>query len=131
MNNILSGERKRILVVDDEPAVTRSLQHFLQLNAKYQVKVENTSSVAVATAEQFRPDLVLMDLDMPVVDGGELAGRFRAHPALRDVPILFLSGTVTQEEVERHGGCIGGMQFLAKPFEKNELLYWLKLYTNN
>ena len=63
-----------------------------------------------------------MDLTMPIVDGGELASRFRANPWLSSVPIVFLTGTVTKAEVAERRGYIGGLQFIAKPSNKGEIL---------
>ena len=86
------------------------------------MKVENDSESALAAAEEFKPDLVFMDLTMPTVDGGELASRFRDNPRLSSVPIVFLTGTVTKTEVAEHRGYIGGLQFIAKPSNRAEIL---------
>jgi DNA-binding response OmpR family regulator len=106
--------------VDDEPSITTVLRLLFERNKNYQVKVENDSQSAVATAEEFKPDLVFMDLTMPTVDGGELASRFRNNPRLSSVAIVFL--TVTKAEVAERRGYIGGLQFIAKPSNKGEIL---------
>jgi CheY-like chemotaxis protein len=116
------NDQKRILLVDDEPSVTTVLRLLFERNKNYQVKVENDSESALAAAEEFKPDLVFMDLTMPTVDGGELASRFRDNPRLSSVPIVFLTGTVTKTEVAEHRGYIGGLQFIAKPSNRAEIL---------
>jgi len=63
-----------------------------------------------------------MDIAMPSLDGGELASRIKANAALQGIPIVFLTGTVTKEEVAEHEGYIGGMRFLAKPVRPSDLI---------
>jgi two-component system OmpR family response regulator len=116
---------KRILVVDDQAQNTQLLKAFLERN-DYMVKEENNSRNALATAEQFQPHLILLDVMMPGVDGGELAARFKDSPALKGIPIVFLTATVTKAEVNAGGGLIGGERFLAKPLVLTEVLACLK-----
>lgn len=115
-------ERKRILVVDDDPGATTLLQLYFEKSVTYEVKVENTSTRALATAEQFRPDLVFLDVDMPSMGGGEVANRLNKSPFFRGVPLVFLTATVSKEELLVRGGTIGGARFLAKPATRREVL---------
>jgi CheY-like chemotaxis protein len=117
--------------VDDEPSITTVLRLLFERNKNYQVKVENDSESAVAAAEEFKPDLVFMDLTMPTVDGGELASRFRNNPRLSSVAIVFLTGTVTKAEVAERRGYIGGLQFIAKPSNRDEILACVRQHFDN
>jgi len=114
-------DRKRIMIVDDEAAFTRLLKLNLEQDGRYLVQVENESVKAVQTANQFLPDLVLMDVMMPGIDGGALAAEFQASARLRNVPIVFLTAAVRREEVRVRQGRIGGLSFLAKPVNLEEL----------
>jgi len=114
--------KKRILVVDDEANITTLLRMLLERSADYQVQVENASTQALAVAEKFLPDLILLDVDMPGMDGGDLASRINESPTLRTVPIVFLTGAVTRQEVASSDGLIGGLPFLAKPANQAEVL---------
>jgi len=114
--------KRRILVVDDDLSLTKLVSLFLNQTDTYIVRVENNAAKAVSAAEEFRPHLILMDIAMPSMDGGELASRIRANPALQSIPIVFLTGTVTEDEVAEHAGCIGGQRFLAKPFRAEDLI---------
>lgn len=107
--------KKRILLVDDEASFTRLMKLNLETNAEYDVHVENDGSKALATARSFRPDLILLDVIMPDIDGGQIASELRADPKLKDVPVVFLTAVVSKNEVVAHGDVIGGQQFLAKP----------------
>ena len=118
----MNNEKKRILLVDDEPSITRLLKLNLEQTGDYEVATENVSKAALATAEEFRPDLILLDVMMPDLDGGDLAGKFQASPATKGVPIVFLTATVTREEVRARHGLVGGLPFLAKPVNLHEVL---------
>ncbi len=107
--------KKRILVVDDEAKVTRLLQDYLERTGAYEVRGETEGLKAVAAAHAFRPDLVLLDIMMPDLPGDEVASRMKSDPALRSIPIVFLTAVASPDEVEARGGTIGGHPFLAKP----------------
>jgi len=119
-------EKKRILVIDDEPSITRLLKLNLEQTDQYLVRSENNAAEALAAAEEFDPDLILLDVMMPGLDGGQLAGMFQAEPKLKSVPIVFLTAAVTRQEVRSRGGRIGGLPFLAKPVDLSEVLVCLR-----
>ena len=114
--------KKRILIVDDEAACTRLLKLCLVQTARYEVEVENDASGALALAERFQPDLILLDVMMPGMDGGEVASRLKANARLAQVPIVFLTAAVRREELDSREGIIGGLPFLAKPVELGEVM---------
>ncbi len=122
----MNDEPKRILVVDDEPSITRLLKLNLERTGDYLVRTENSSKAAPAAAEEFHPDLILLDVMMPGLDGGNPAAVLQANPATRDVPIVFLTAAVTREEVRTRHGLIGGLPFLAKPVNLQEVLTCLQ-----
>jgi len=97
--------RKKILVVDDEPSITSLLKLNLEKSGAYTVRVENEGAQALPAARQFKPDL----------DGGDAAAQIRADPLLRDVPIVFLTAAVKKEELKGPEGMIGGFPYIAKP----------------
>jgi CheY-like chemotaxis protein len=124
----MADSKKRILVVDDEVSFTRLLKLNLEQTGGYEVLVENLPTEAVAAARRFKPDLVLLDVMMPGMDGGTLAARLRESPSLESVPIVFLTAAVKKAEVITHQGQIGGFPFVAKPVEFDELLALLKVH---
>ena len=113
--------KKRILIVDDEVPLTRLLKLSLEQAGAYAVEVENRPEEAVRTAERFLPELVLMDVMMPGIDGGTLAAQFGTREPLKQVPIVFLTAAVKRDEVQRRQGQIGGYPFLAKPVNLQEI----------
>jgi DNA-binding response OmpR family regulator len=86
------------------------------------VRTVNEAPLAVAAAEEFQPDLILLDVMMPDLDGGQLASRFQAHPQLKSVPIVILTAAATKKEVYARGGRVGGLPFLAKPVNLAEVV---------
>ena len=118
----MNSGKKRILVIDDESSITRLLKLNLEQTNKYVVRVENASTHAFVAAEEFKPDLILLDVMMPGKDGGELAGSFQASTKFHGVPIVFLTAAVKKKEVSAAGGLIGGLPFIAKPVNLRELV---------
>ena len=114
--------KKKILVIDDEENITRLLKVCLEQTDRFEVEVENEPTHAVDKARQFEPDLILLDVMMPKMDGSVLVNQFRDSPKLTKVPIVFLTALATPAEVHQHGGVIGGLPFLAKPVSIPEVI---------
>ena len=108
---------KRILIVDDEMIITRTLKKFLEGTGQYQVQTENQSTNALTAARKFHPDLIILDIHMPQLEGGELASLLREDETLKGTPIVFLTALVQRREVRQSGGMIGGFPFIAKPLD--------------
>ncbi|MEN9574875.1 MAG: hypothetical protein RL514_2730 [Verrucomicrobiota bacterium] len=112
---------KRILIVDDEASFTRMVRVNLEQTKRYVVREENHALHAITTAHEFKPDLILLDVIMPGVDGGELVGRIKADATLKSVPVIFLTGTVTKQEAAA-GAVTGGYPLLSKPVSLKSLV---------
>jgi CheY-like chemotaxis protein len=115
-------DRKRILAVDDDPRITGLVKSILELDDRFEVREENASPRALNAAKEFRPDMVFLDVNMPQLDGGSVASLFKEHESLRCVAVVFLTGTVSKDEVQSLQGVVGGRRFLAKPVVAEELL---------
>lgn len=113
---------KRILVVDDEPSITRLLKLNLEQTGHYEVREVNSSPRALDAAREFKPDLVISDVMMPEVGGGELAAQLREDSALRRVPVIFLTAAVRKEELGGPEAVIAGRLYIAKPLDVKSLL---------
>src|SRR6266404_3958772 len=98
--------KKKILVIDDEEGMTRMLKRNLEATYRYDVRTENSSAAAVAAAGEFLPDLILLDVMMPGMDGGDVAAKLQQDPRLSQIPIVFLSAIITKAETEALGGNI-------------------------
>ena len=119
-------EKNRILVVDDEPSFTRLVKFNLEKSGIYDVRTENDGKRALETAREFQPDLVLLDVIMPSVDGGQVAADIQAEASLKDTPIVFLTAVVTRPETENGARNIAGRPFLAKPVTVGTLMHCIE-----
>ncbi|NQU11847.1 response regulator [bacterium] len=113
---------KRILVVDDEPAATRLLRLGLERTGAYEVCEQHSAERVLSCARQFKPDLILLDIVMPDLDGGDVAGLIRKDPQLRGTPILFLTSLVSEDEVANTPLYTAGCRVLAKPIATRALI---------
>ncbi|MCX6866975.1 MAG: response regulator [Verrucomicrobia bacterium] len=114
--------RKRILVIDDEPSITRGIKLNLEALGTFEIRQVNQAPDAVQSALEFKPDLILLDVMMPEMDGGEVAARLREIPSLKDTPIIFLTAIVAHEETQGGEAYIGGEDYLAKPVDLGTLV---------
>lgn len=114
--------RSKILVVDDDPRLSHLVKAILEKTGLYEVREENRSSAAFATARALEPDMILLDVDMPGKDGGDVARELQADPILSRKPILFFTSLISQAEAGKGEVERGGMLFLAKPVEAGVLI---------
>ena len=114
--------KKRILIIDDESSITRLLKLNLEKTGRYEAREVNASVKALPAAREFKPNLVLLDIMMPDLDGGDVAAQIQSEPALKHIPIVFLTATVKLEELEKHGEVIGGFTYIAKPLNVKGVL---------
>jgi len=114
--------KKRILVVDDEPVLTRMVKMNLERTGNYEVRTENQGAKAVAAAREFKPSLIFLDVMMPDMSGDEVSMQLRDDPVLAEIKIVFMTAIVTKAETGEMGSKIGGNEFLAKPVKTEELI---------
>jgi DNA-binding response OmpR family regulator len=110
----------RILVIDDEPEITEIIDTYLS-ESGYTVAVENDPNAAVSKAKNFKPDVILLDIMMPGVDGYEVCRQMKAESALANTPIIFLTGKDKSDDMGRSFKS-GGDMFIKKPFSCERLL---------
>lgn len=110
----------RILVVDDTPANIQTVSAILKEHG-YQISVATNGKQALAVLERVRPDLILLDVLMPEMDGFETCRQLKSMEAWKDIPVIFLTGQTDPEHIVR-GFELGAMDYVAKPFHAHELL---------
>lgn len=117
--------RGRILVVDDEPINLQIMRHILKehCNAAY----ANNGSKAIELAEKIKPDLILLDVMMPEMDGFEVCSLLKKNPETAEIPVIFLTAKVETEDLLR-GFTLGAVDYITKPFRKEELLARVKTH---
>ncbi|MEK7781619.1 MAG: response regulator [Verrucomicrobiota bacterium] len=120
--------KKRILIVDDEPSITQLLRLNLEKTGQYTIRAQNDAEAVMGALQEFKPDLILLDVMMPGMDGGTLAGKIHATRAFKNVPIIFLTAAVRQEELDARNGVIGGFPYIAKPLNVKGVISIIEKY---
>ncbi len=114
----------RILIVDDEPNIVLALEMLMKREG-YEIRTVGDGEKAVEAAGTFRPDLILLDVMMPRMDGYEVCQRIRSDASLKDIAIVML--TAKGREVEREKGlALGADQYITKPFSTREVVRKVK-----
>lgn len=107
---------ERILVVEDEPDIREIVRLSLETVGGFAVQVCRSGEEAIAASADARPDLILLDVMMPGLDGPSTLARLRAIPAVADVPVIFMTAKAQRHEVERFLA-LGAAEVIAKPFD--------------
>lgn len=110
----------RILIAEDEPSIVASLEFLLQ-KGDYEVRVARNGEEALELVERFRPDLMLLDVMMPLRSGFEVCRKVRENPALERTRIVMLSARGREAE-RAQGLAMGADAYVTKPFSTRELL---------
>ena len=112
--------KKKILVADDEPDIIRLVKFTLE-HKGYEVVAVNDGETALRKAQEIHPDLILLDVMMPVLDGYEACQRLKDSDLTKDIPILMLSAKSQEKEIEA-GIEAGAKGFVSKPFSPKDLV---------
>jgi CheY-like chemotaxis protein len=120
--------KKRILLVDDEKSLTNLLKLNLEETGNYEVRAENWAEDALPAAREFKPDLILLDIIMPRMPGGNVAALIDEDPLLKGTPIVFLTAAVRKHQVEENDGIICEHPCLAKPASIEEVVATIEKY---
>jgi excisionase family DNA binding protein len=118
---LLDSGRKRVLIVDDDPAITEMLQDVLERDGRFEVRATSTGYEAGILTQSFTPDLILLDYLLPDINGNIVCRTIRENPAFSDIRIIFVSGVVNPDEVEQLIKA-GADDFIKKPFNVEKLI---------
>ena len=114
------SDPRRVLIVDDEPNIVTALE-FLLRRSGYDVQLATNGAEALQQVDAYRPDLVLLDVMMPVKSGYEVCQALRERPDLAHVKIVMLSAKGSEAEVNK-GLSLGADLYITKPFSTQELV---------
>jgi len=120
--------RKKILMIDDEEDFCFFTKKNLEKTREFEVVIENSAEKALQTAIEQKPDLILLDIIMPELDGSEVAFRLVNDARTKDIPIIFLTCLAEEKELGRYDGLnlVGGRPFMPKPCKTPELVRVIK-----
>ena len=103
---------RKILLVDDEAGFTDLLKMNLERSGRYEVAIENDSTKAVAAARQFQPDVIVLDVVMPGMDGGDVQAALQDDPLLAGIPVVMLTALVDSTELSEGAVAQAGSQMV-------------------
>ena len=110
----------RILYVDDEPDIREIAEMSLLLDPDFEVRTADGGTAALATVADWRPDIVLLDVMMPGMDGPAVLARLRGDPATADLPIAFVTARAQKSDIQNFS-TLDAVGVIAKPFNPIEL----------
>jgi excisionase family DNA binding protein len=119
--DLLDSGKRKILIVDDDPAITEMLQDVLERDGRFEVKATNTGYEAGILTQSFNPDLILLDYLLPDINGNIVCKTIRENAAFSHMKIIFVSGVVNPDEVEQLIKA-GADDFIKKPFDVEKLI---------
>lgn len=116
----MASSQKRILICDDDPAILRVLQVNLEVEG-YETILAHHGEEALRAAVESRPDLIILDIMMPRLDGYQTVERLKEDDATKDIPVVFLSAKAQASDIEK-GKEYGVQEYLTKPFDPDVLV---------
>jgi excisionase family DNA binding protein len=115
-----SGKRK-VLLVDDDAELVELMNKFLDEDGRFEVRIASNGFDAGLMVKEYRPDIIVLDVMLPDINGKEVCHRIRADSSLEDVRILCISGMIEEDKVQELR-LAGADKFLHKPFDVEELI---------
>lgn len=106
----------RVLYVDDEPDIREIAEIALSLDPEIAVETAASGAEAIVKAIAWRPDVILLDVMMPVMDGPSVLEKLRARPDTQDIPVVFITARTQAHEIERFRA-LGAAAVISKPFD--------------
>jgi adenylate cyclase len=123
--------KKRILIVDDDVVSARILKTGLEKLGPYEVRTEQRAVNAVSVARDFKPDMILLDVCMIDGDGGDVAFSLRNDKQLQNIPIVFLTSIISENEAQNGNARRGPFPFLAKPARLERVIACIEKHSSN
>jgi DNA-binding response OmpR family regulator len=120
-------EAKKILVVDDDKVFLRLVEYDLTKNG-FNVITAPDGEMGILLAKTQIPDLILLDINMPDIEGGDVVTILEADPKTQDIPIIFVTALLTKQEEERRQNMMGRHSFFSKPYRLERLLEEIDKY---
>ncbi len=115
-------ESMKILIVDDNEIDLELLEAILTNLGFQNIITSESGKEAIRLAEEHRPDLFFIDINMPGMTGGEFRGLLKQNPVTTDIPVIFISGMISKEEEKELGGRFASGDFvIAKPFSREKI----------
>ena len=121
ISSVDKANRKTVLYIEDNPANLRLVEQIIEKHSSYKCITSQDASTGLALAESHQPELILMDINLPGMDGYEATQRLQANPLTQHIPVVALSANAMPKDMEK-GYQIGFQAYLTKPINVQDLL---------
>ena len=115
-------DKKKILIIDDEENFCKLAKKNIEKTGEFEVSIATDGEEGIRLAREIKPDLVLLDIVMPGMDGADVANLIRSDAIIKDTPVVFLTAIVREKEVDSKPDLTMGYSVLAKTVTVEELL---------
>ena len=119
--------QSRILVVDDDKVFLKMVEYDLTRNG-FDVITAPDGEMGILMAKTQNPDLILLDINMPDIEGGDVVAILEENPQTQDIPIIFVTALLTKQEEEKRKNMLGRHSFFSKPYKLDRLLEEIDKY---
>jgi DNA-binding response OmpR family regulator len=123
------SDKVKILIVDDEPNIVQTLQDRLEMN-EYDVVTACNGKEGLERAVEHKPDIILLDVIMPLMDGHEMLEALRNQPGCDEMSVIMLTARSQTQDIARANAC-GIEDYIVKPFDLSELLEKIEVIADN
>ena len=122
MEEACKSKKIKILLIDDEEDFGFFVKLNLEKTGRFEVTTTTSGTKGIVLASKEHPDLILLDIIMPELGGGQVAEQLLENPETANIPVLFITAIASRTQVQSQHGTIGGRHFIAKPVTPVELL---------
>jgi DNA-binding response OmpR family regulator len=129
MTNDTNSNQKTILIIDDIPDAAGVLPRILT-NAGFKVRIAEDGKTGIQMVEKMSPDLILLDIMMPEMDGFEVCQQLKSQEKTRDIPIIFLTALVDSLDKAK-GFELGAVDYITKPFQGEQVIACVNAHLSN
>jgi len=119
-------DKKKVLIIDDEENFCKLAKKNIEQTGEFEVHIATNGEDGISLAKEIKPDLILLDIIMPGMDGGDVVSLIRNDKNIKDTPIVFLTSLVREEENNSQSSFTRGYSLLAKTVTVGELLVCIK-----
>ena len=119
-------DKKKVLIIDDEENFCKLAKKNIEQTGEFEVRIATNGEDGISLAREIKPDLILLDIIMPGMDGGDVVSLIRNDKNIKDTPIVFLTSLVREEENNSQSSFTRGYSLLAKTVTVGELLVCIK-----
>jgi DNA-binding response OmpR family regulator len=115
-------EKVKVLIIDDEVEFCQTIKLYLETAGKYEVFMAHNGNTGIDLARSNKPDVILLDIMMPGMSGGEVSAELHKDPSMANIPVIYISAIISKDEQAKVYGFTGTTPIIAKPVQAKEVI---------